>query len=196
MATLLNETKDNLLKEVNIGGEQLYPILENIVGQEHKYIKDLKINVSNALNGQYINRKESLLLALAVAINEKNAVLRAGFSTLAIEEGASGPEVAEIAACVSLLNVNNVFYRFRHFVKKDFYHEAPAGIKMSIMMNPVLGKEFFELVSLVISSLNGCEMCVNAHEESLIRLGASESRILEAIKLGAVIKGLSPLVVE
>jgi lipoyl-dependent peroxiredoxin subunit D len=39
-----------------------------------------------------------------------------------------------------LMNTNNVFYRFRHFMGKDFYNNQPAGIKMSIMMNPVLGK--------------------------------------------------------
>ncbi len=39
---------------------------------ESKFIKDLKINVGNAINNtQHINKKEALLLALAVAINEK-----------------------------------------------------------------------------------------------------------------------------
>jgi lipoyl-dependent peroxiredoxin subunit D len=38
-------------------------------------------------------------------------------------------------------------------------------IKMNIMMKPVTGKEFFELMSLTISAVNGCEMCVNAHEK-------------------------------
>jgi len=40
---------------------------------------------------------------------------------------------------------------------------------MTVMGNPIMGKEFFELMSLGISSLNGCELCVNAHEESLIK---------------------------
>jgi alkyl hydroperoxide reductase subunit D len=88
------------------------------------------------------------------------------------------------------MNTNNIFYRFRHFMQKDFYNNTPAGIKMSIMANPVLGKEFFELVSLVISSINGCEMCVSSHERSVLQHGSSESRIYEAVKLGAIIKGL------
>lgn len=73
---------------------------------------------------------------------------------------------------------------------KDFYNNQPAGIKMSIMMNPVLGKEFFELLSLVVSSINGCEMCVTSHEQSVLQHNSSESRVFEAVKLGAVIKGL------
>ncbi|HEY4063793.1 MAG TPA: carboxymuconolactone decarboxylase family protein [Puia sp.] len=52
------------------------------------------------------------------------------------------------------------------------------------MANPILGKEFFELVSLVISSINGCEMCVSSHERSVLRHGSSESRVMEGVKLG------------
>jgi alkyl hydroperoxide reductase subunit D len=141
-------------------------------------------------NNQYLNRKESLLLALAVAVNEKFDLLKEAFTGLATEAGATGEEIAEIIACTSLMNTNNTFYRFRHFMQKDFYNNQPAGIKMSIMASPVLGKEFFELVSLVISSINGCEMCVSSHERSVLQQSSTESRILEGVKLGAVIKGL------
>jgi alkyl hydroperoxide reductase subunit D len=61
---------------------------------------------------------------------------------------------------------------------------------MSIMANPVLGKEFFELLSLVVSSINGCELCVSSHEKSVLQHGSTESRVMEAVKLGAVLKGL------
>jgi alkyl hydroperoxide reductase subunit D len=88
------------------------------------------------------------------------------------------------------MSTNNIFYRFRHFVKKEFYENQPAGIKMSIMANPVLGKEFFELVSLVLSSVNGCELCVGSHERSVLQHGSTESRVFEGVKLGAIIKGL------
>jgi alkyl hydroperoxide reductase subunit D len=45
-------------------------------------------------------------------------------------------------------------------------------------------------MSLVISSVNGCEMCVTSHEASVLQQGSSESKVFEAVKLGAVIKGL------
>lgn len=62
---------------------------------------------------------------------------------------------------------------------------------MTLMGNPTMGKEFFELMSLGISSLNGCELCVNAHEESLIKMGTSQQRIYDAVRLFANIKGLT-----
>ena len=188
---IANETFQNLLKE--LGLENYTPSLgaEALLKENAGYIKDLKINVSNVLNSNTaLSKKEAVLLALAVAINEKFEPLQYSLSEIAIQEGATEAEIAEVVACTSLMNTNNIFYRFRHFSKKDFYSTQPAGIKMSIMMNPVLGKEFFELISIVISAVNGCEMCVTRHEQSVLQHGSSEMRILEAVKLGAVIKGL------
>lgn len=191
IAAIQNETMQNLLGELNIPGYEPSANVLALVTAESRFIKDLKINVGNVLNnGQYLNRKEALLLALAVAVNEKFVLLQESFTGQAKEAGASDAEIAEIVACTSLMNTNNIFYRFRHFLKKEFYESTPAGIKMSIMASPVLGKEFFELVSLVVSSINGCEMCVSSHERSVLQHGSSESRVLEAVKLGAIIKGL------
>ena len=187
-----NETFVNLLTDLQIIDN--YTPSENalaLINTDARYIKDLKINVGNVLsNAQHLTKKESLLLALSVAVNEKYDLLKVSFTNLAKAEGATDAEIAEIIACTSLMNTNNVFYRFRHFMKKEYYSNQPAGIKMSIMMNPVLGKAFFELVSLVVSSINGCEMCVTSHEQSVLQHGYSENKIFEAVKLGAIIKGL------
>jgi alkyl hydroperoxide reductase subunit D len=193
MSTTLiqNETFTNLLTDLQIQNYQPSTNAAALLEVEARYIKDLKINVGNVLNNsQQLSKKEALLLALAVAVNEKFELLKESFTSLAQAEGATQAEIAEIIACTSLMNTNNVFYRFRHFMGRDYYSNTPAGIKMSIMMNPVLGKEFFELVSLVVSSINGCEMCVTSHEQSVQQHGSSEARVFEAVKLGAVIKGL------
>lgn len=62
------------------------------------------------------------------------------------------------------------------------------------MMNPVTGKEFFELMSLAISAINGCEMCVNAHENSLIKMGTIEERIFDAIRIASLVTATSKVV--
>ena len=186
-----NETFVNLLNELQITDYTPSANAVALINVDARYIKDLKINVGNVLNNaQYLDKKEALLLALGVAINEKFDLLKESFTKMAKEAGSTDAEMAEVVACTSLMNTNNVFYRFRHFLHKDFYSNQPAGIKMSIMLNPVLGKAFFELLSLVISSINGCEMCVTSHEASVLQHGYSESKIFEAVKLGAIIKGL------
>lgn len=185
-----NETLDGLLNTINYKASAPTPLVD-MAAKDTRYLKDLKINISNALKYESLSDKESALLALSVAINEKSEGLENSLKEKAIQAGASEDEILETYACVSLLNVNNVFYRFRHFTKKEFYQTTPAGIKMTIMGNPQMGKEFFELMSLGISAINGCELCVNAHEESLIKMGTTQQRIYDTIRLYANVKGLS-----
>lgn len=192
MEKIMNEPLERLLADLHLetAGEKL----ERIAATDPKYIKDIKINTGNALNYPNLSKKEIYLLGLAVAVNEKNTTLQKAFETLGRNENVSEVEFAELLSCVALMNTNNVFYRFRHFAKKDYYNSTPAGIKMTIMANPVLGKEFFELVSLVISALNGCEMCVTSHEQSVLQHGSNEARVYDAVRLGATLKGICVLV--
>ncbi|GAB4022735.1 carboxymuconolactone decarboxylase family protein [Spirosoma koreense] len=191
MTTTQNETVTSLLGLVGLSAEGQHPVLDSLAQTEHRYLRDLKINVGNVLNSsQTLSKKEALLLALAVAVNEKYQPLIDSLTAAAKQESTSEVEISETIACTSLLSTNNVFYRFRHFVGKDYYQQTQPGIRMSIMMNPALGKEFFELMSLVVSAVNGCELCVRSHEESVLKHGASEARVFDAIRLGSVIKGL------
>ena len=73
-------------------------------------VSQLKINVTNALGAETLNRKEAYLLALSVAANEKVTALQEAFTAQAIANGATDKEVAEVLACTSLLNANNVVY--------------------------------------------------------------------------------------
>lgn len=190
----LNETKIDLYKDLNLPEDTESKSLDAMVEGETKYVRDLRINLRNGLNSDNFNEKEGCLIALAVAVNERNAKLIEGFTKLAKEKEATEAEIAEVHACTSLLSVNNVFYRFRHFAEKESYNSMPARIKMNIMMNPVLGKEFFELLSLVVSAVNGCEQCVKSHEASVMNHGATEERIFDSIRLGAIVRGLSQAV--
>jgi alkyl hydroperoxide reductase subunit D len=189
-ATTNQDTAVQLLEAVGLTGEQVSGKLQSLVNVDARYLKDLKINVSNSLAAATLSKKEAYLIGLSVAVNEKHTDLQTAFEKLATQEGATDKDIAEVISCTSLMNANNVYYRFRHFVNKEFYTATPAGIRMSIMANPVLGKEFFELLSLVVSALNGCEMCVTSHEEALLKHGTDQQRVLEAVRLGAVLRSL------
>lgn len=191
----MNETIESLFKDLQVKQNYTSNRLEKLAAVNSRYLKDLKLNVTGILKSNSFSKKESALLSLSVAINDHCEVLIDAFETIAKNEGATEEEIAEIYACTSLLSANNVFYRFRHYLPNNsFYNSTPAGIRMSVMMNPVLGKEFFELTSLVVSALNGCELCVTSHEASVKEHGASEARIYDAIKLAAIIRSLIKLV--
>lgn len=190
----MQETKEDFLNDLNLSKST--DQLDVMVDGETKYVRDLRINLKNVLGSQSFNPKEAYLLALSIAVNEKNDILINSFKDKAKENAANEAEIAETIACASMLAVNNVFYRFKHFIKStnENYQNMPAGIKMNVMMNLVLGKEFFELVSLAISAVNGCESCVNSHEASVKNLGASEARIFDTIRLASIIRGLSLII--
>jgi len=191
----MNETIQNLFLDLNIPADYKSKSLEQLARVDSRYLKDLKLNVVAVLKSSNLNKKEAYLLSLSVAVNSKSEILIAAFESLARKEEATDTEIAEIHACTSLMNTNNIFYRFRHYLPANqYYNNTPAGLRMSIMMNPVLGKEFFELTSLVVSALNGCELCVTSHEASVKQHGASEARIYDAIRLGAVIKSLAVVI--
>lgn len=190
MTTLENETRYDLLAAFGIDAVTSFSKLDAIAAIDFKYIRDLKINTLNALKFQHLSEKESLLIFLSVAINQNNELLTAKISEKAKAIGVTDAEIAEVISMVSLLNINNVYYRFRHFIEKDYYNLANPGIKMSIMLNPLLGKELFELLSLCVSAINGCEMCVKSHEASVIQHGASQEKVHDAIRATAIAKGL------
>lgn len=187
----LQETKNDLLKDLKIEEAPEFTSLNAMAAGETRYLRDLRINLKNTLASENFSIKEAYLIALSVAANEKNETLTGSFTQLARDNGANDAEIAEVHACASMLSVNNVLYRFRHFTQNETYNTMPAGIKMNVMMSPVLGKEFFELTSLVVSALNGCENCVRSHEASLRKLGTTEARIFDAIRLASVVRGLS-----
>src|SRR5436309_6295432 len=112
-ATIQNETFINLLNDLQIPDYTPSGNAQQLLQVESRYIKDLKINVSNVLNNtQYLNKKEALLLAFAVAVNERFDLLKNSLRSQAQEAGATDAELAEVVACTSLMNANNIFYRF------------------------------------------------------------------------------------
>jgi alkyl hydroperoxide reductase subunit D len=190
----VNETTAELLQLLHIQDEVTPSVLQILNNSDARYIRDLKVNVGNALVTNHLTEKESALLALSIAANQKNNLLIEGFQQLATAKEATVEEQNEAISCASLLAGNNVFYRFRHFQQKESYNTMQAKIKMNIMMKPVLGKEFFELMSLAVSAVNGCEMCVNAHEHSVRELGATEDRVWDAVRLASVITSLDKII--
>lgn len=189
-----SETTQEFLDFLKLDKDYRSDSLDVLEEGKSRYLADLKLNFKNSFESAHLNKKEVALLGYALAVNAGNTALKRFFRENANAEGATEAEVAEAAACASLLSANNVFYRFRHFINKEKYNEIPARIKMNIMARPVTGKEFFELMSLAVSAVNGCEMCVKSHENSLIELGSAEERIFEAVRLGAIITSVSKVI--
>ena len=152
---MLNETLKDLLLDLGLEENYNNPSLEMLLAGDSKYLRDLRMNVKGFWKSKDLSEKEAHLISAAIANNANNSCLEKAFSAKAEIAGATKAEIADAIACASLLTINNVMYRFRHFMGKESYEQMRAGLRMNIMLNPVLGKEFFELVSLCVSAVNG-----------------------------------------
>jgi alkyl hydroperoxide reductase subunit D len=188
------ETINELLQSIGIDTAYRTASLTLLEQGQSRYLRDLKLNFTSTLTSEQLSAKECALLGLSVAVNNNNLPLTNYYTKYATEQAATAEDIAEAAACASLLASNNILYRFRHFTQKEKYTQIPARIRMQIMMKPVTGKEFFELMSLTISAVNGCEMCVNAHEDSLIKLGITEERIFDAIRIASLVTATGKII--
>jgi alkyl hydroperoxide reductase subunit D len=188
------ETINELLQSIGLDTTYRTASLDLLEKGESRYLRDLKLNFTSTLTSAHLTEKECALLGLSTAVNNNNTPLINYYTQYAEAQGATAEETAEAAGCASLLASNNVFYRFRHFTQKEKYTQIPARIRMQLMMKPVTGKEFFELMSLTISAVNGCEMCVNAHEDSLIKMDTTEERIFDAIRIGSLVTSFGKII--
>ncbi|WP_374166115.1 carboxymuconolactone decarboxylase family protein [Arcticibacter sp. MXS-1] len=188
------EVIKELLESIGVDGAYRNDSLNLLEKGESRYLRDLKVNFTSTLTSEHLSAKEIALLGTSIAVNNINKPLTDFYTRYAEENGATAEEIAEAAACASLLSSNNIFYRFRHFTQKEKYGQIPARIRMQIMMKPVTGKEFFELMSLAVSAVNGCEMCVNAHEDSLIKMGTREERIFDAVRIASLVTATGKIV--
>ncbi len=83
------------------------------------------------------------------------------------------------------MGMNNVYYRFRHVVGKPVYSEKPARLRMNRIARPATSKVDFELFSLAVSAINGCEACVRSHEKAVLDGQLSEDQVHDAIRIAA-----------
>ena len=190
----MHETIQELLADLGIEPNYTNATLQYLAAADSKFLRDLTLNTKAVLTSEHLSAKETHLMAFAIASNNNKEILVNAFALKAKALEATDAEIADAQACASLLAANNVFYRFRHFVDKEVYNNAPAKLRMNIMMNPVLGKEFFELVSLAVSAVNGCEMCVKSHEQSVLHAGGTENRIWDSIRLASIITSLGKVI--
>ncbi|MCA1778579.1 MAG: carboxymuconolactone decarboxylase family protein, partial [Xanthomonadaceae bacterium] len=137
------------------------------------YAKDLKINFGNVLDTEqheHLNPSQVWGTALATAIASRNKAL------IEVVE-AQAREVLDVAyfkaakAAAAIMGMNNIYYRFLHLSSNDEYAKLPAKLRMTIVGSPGIEKADFELMSLAVSAVNGCGMCIDSHEKILIKAG-------------------------
>ena len=101
------------------------------------------------------------------------------------------PEALDAArGAATMMAMNNVYYRFLHLATNPEYRTMPARLRMAFVCKPGVDKVDFELWSMAVSSINGCEHCVASHEAVVREGGLSKTAIFEAIRVASIIGGV------
>ena len=100
-----------------------------------------------------------------------------------------------VKGAVALMSMNNVYYRTLHLLSDKSYLKERANLRMTLMQNPGCEKVDFELMSTAVSAINGCGMCLDAHEKTLKGgEGVSTGSILHTVKIAAVMNALGQVI--
>ena len=167
--------------------------LDSLKSRVPDYAKDLKLNLGSVLTPQGapgLTESQIASIALATAIAARNPQLvRAIESWAQPHLDAAHLQAARSAAAI--MGMNNIYYRFLHLVEDSEYQTMPARLRMNVIGNPGIDKLEFELLSLAVSAVNGCGMCVTAHERKLREGGISREAIQSAVRIASVMHAVA-----
>ena len=150
--------------------------------------RDVKLNLQTVLQDGVLSPAQRWGVAVASAAASRNARLRD--AVVADARGAVEEAVVEDAlAAAVLMGMNNVYYRFRHLVGNPAYAEKPARLRMNRIARPATNRTDFELFCLAVSAIEGCEMCIRAHEKVVREGGLTEDHVHDAVRIAATLQG-------
>jgi len=161
--------------------------LEGIRSALPEYAKDIKLNLQTVVQVGTLSAEQVWGTVVTSAAASREPGLLAAMVDEAKQHVA--PAVVEDAlAAATMMGMNNVYYRFRHFMEhKSAYEEKPARLRMNRIVKPATNKVDFELFSLAASAINGCEMCVRAHEKVVVEGGITEDGVHDAVRIAATV---------
>ena len=157
------------------------------------YARDLKLNLGSVLTSDGapgLNDKQIWAVAVASAIASRNLAFTRDIEAAAGEHlDAAHLQAARAAAAI--MGMNNIYYRFLHLVEDAEYQSLPARLRMNILANPGIDKLDFELLSLAVSAINGCGLCISSHEKKLRQHGFTREMIQSAVRIAATVHAVA-----
>lgn len=168
-----------------------------LVTRETTISRDLNLNLQKLTSGGSLEPKEAFLALLATArsvgYDELAELARQQLRALGLNEA----EIREGEESAAIMGMLNTYYKFRTFIGKSNEEKLndyrQAGLRMTALARPVLGKVNFEMLAFAVSVVNGCETCVTSHEAVLREAGVSVDKIHDLARMASVVKALQAL---
>ncbi|MFM2042726.1 MAG: alkyl hydroperoxide reductase [Pseudomonadota bacterium] len=157
------------------------------------YAKDLRLNLGSVLTTSSLKPSQAWGSAVAAAYAARqDDVTRSILAEAAQHMDAAALNAAKAAGAI--MGMNNVYYRTVHLSGNAEFKKMPARLRMNIIGNPGVDKVDFELWSLAASAVNGCGMCIEAHEREVLAKGLTVENMQDAIRIAAVIHAVATVI--
>jgi alkyl hydroperoxide reductase subunit D len=167
--------------------------LENLRDALPDYARDLKLNIGSVLTlsgAPGLTDQQIWAVALSAAAASRNSAFAREFALLAAAH-LDAAHVQAAHAAAAIMGMNNVYYRFLHLVEDAEYQALPARLRMNILGNPGIDKLDFELLSLAVSAINACGLCITSHEKKLRAHGVTREMIQSAVRIASVVHAVA-----
>lgn len=157
------------------------------------YARDLRLNLGSVLTPQGspgLTEQQIWAVALASAIASRNVEFTRRIEALAREK-LDEQQLTGARAAAAIMSMNNVYYRFLHLVEDPEYQSLPARLRMNVIANPGIDRDDFELLSLAVSAINACGLCITSHERKLRGHGITRETIQSAVRIASTIHAVA-----
>lgn len=166
--------------------------------QNSAVLKDLSANLKKYLLQGQLTTAEALLVLYSTGVSLRSLEL-SKFAEVELRRlEFNDPLMQEIREIVALMKMNNTYYKFRSCISddKDFgtSEKYPrTGLRMQSLTQRLNQEKDTEIISLSVSILNSCSICVRAHERRMTEIGFTSEKIHDVARLTAISAGLAQL---
>lgn len=165
--------------------------IESILEALDDSAKDIKLNVKSMLDETQSpigSQTKAVVYAVAIALKPSKP-MRHVIDQLQSMLDDQTIHAAKIAS--ALMSMNNIYYRFSHLSEDEALMKMPAGLRMQSLRQHGVSDVLFELMTLAISALNGCGMCIHAHINALRKHQVGDDQIQMAGKIAGIMHALN-----
>lgn len=160
--------------------------LDSLTASLPDYAEDLRRNLDAVIGDSPLPPQRLWGTVLATAMASRSPAVLRELGPEARER--LSPEAYTAAkAAASVMAMNNVFFRTRHLLSDHEYGSLRSGLRMNVTRDPGVERADFELWALAVSALNGCGVCLDAHERALRRAGVDRETVQEAYRIASVV---------
>jgi lipoyl-dependent peroxiredoxin subunit D len=163
--------------------------IEAVLQTLPEHSSDLSANILKLFTQSKLTPARLWGTAIASAVATRAPALVAAVEGDAVAAGMSADVIEDARAAASLTSMNNIYYRFRHFMHDEELNKIAPRLPQQRLARPKAEKLDFELYGVAVSSINGCELCVRVrmHADAVVKGGLSKEELAESVRIAAIL---------